>query len=46
MPDEADASQKGKSEVLASVRVSVVALSLSGEPGQRDREDLEVMESA
>ena len=34
MPDENDTSQKGKSGVLASVRTSVGALSLSGEPGQ------------
>ena len=32
MPDEADTSQKGKSGVFASVRASVGALSLSGEP--------------
>ena len=37
MPDEADTSQKGKSGVLASVRASVGALSLSGEPGQRKK---------
>ena len=37
MPDEADTSQKGKSGVLASVRASVGALSLSGEPGQREK---------
>ena len=32
MPDEAGTSQKGKSGILASVRASVVALSLGGEP--------------
>jgi len=37
MPDEADTSQQGKSGVLASVRASVGTLSLSGEPGQREK---------
>ena len=37
MPDENDTSQKGKSGVLASVRASLGALSLSGEPGQREK---------
>ena len=37
MPDEADTSQKGKSGVLASVRASVGALSLSAEPGQCEK---------
>ena len=37
MPDENDTSPKGKSGVLASVRASVGALSLSGEPGQREK---------
>lgn len=37
MPDENETSPKGKSGVLASVRASVGALSLSGEPGQREK---------
>ena len=37
MPDENNTSQKGKSGVLASVRASVGALSLSGQPGQREK---------
>ena len=37
MPDENVTSQKGKSGVLASVQASVEALSLSGEPGQREK---------
>ena len=37
MPDEAGTSQKGKSGILASVRASVGALSLGGEPGQREK---------
>ena len=37
MPDEADTRQKGKSGVLASVRANVGALSLSGEPGKREK---------
>ena len=37
MPDEADTSQKGKSGVLASVRASVGAFSLGGEPGQCEK---------
>ena len=37
MPDKADTSQKGKSGVLASIRASVGALSLSGEPGQHEK---------
>ena len=37
MLDENDTSQKGKSGVLASVRASVGALSLNGEPGQREK---------
>jgi len=37
MPDEVDTSQTGKSGVLASVRASVGAFSLSGEPGQRKK---------
>jgi len=37
MPDKADTSQKGKSGVLASVRASMGTLSLSGEPGQREK---------
>ena len=37
MPDEAETSQKGKSGVLASVRASVGVLSLSREPGQREK---------
>ena len=37
MPDEAGTSQKGKSGILASVRASVGAFSLGGEPGQREK---------
>ena len=37
MLDENDTSQKGKSEVLASVQASVGTLSLSGEQGQREK---------
>lgn len=37
MPDENETSPKGKLGVLASVRASVGALSLSGEPGQREK---------
>ena len=37
MPNENNTSQKGKSGVLASARASVGALSLSGEPGQREK---------
>ena len=37
MPDENHTSQKGKSGVLASVRASARALSLSGEPGQSEK---------
>ena len=37
MPDQAENSQKGKSGILASVRANVGALSLGGEPGQREK---------
>ena len=37
MPDEVDTTQKGKSGVLGSVQANVGALSLSGEPGQREK---------
>ena len=37
MPDKNDTSPKEKSGVLASVRASVGALSLSGDPGQREK---------
>ena len=38
MPTEASNSQKGKYGIPASVRASVGALSLGGEPGQREIE--------
>lgn len=37
MGEEAETSQRGKSGVLASVRASVGAWNLSGEPGQREK---------
>ena len=37
MTEQAANSQKGKSGILASVRASVGALSLAGEPGQREK---------
>ena len=37
MPDQAETSRKGKSGILASVQASVGALSLDGEPGQREK---------
>ena len=37
MLDQAETSQKGKSGILANVRASVGALSLGGEPGQREK---------
>ena len=37
MPDKAGTSQKGKSGILASVQASMGALSLGGEPGQREK---------
>ena len=37
MTEQATNSQKGKSGILASVQASVGALSLAGEPGQREK---------
>ena len=39
MPDKPETSQKGKFVILSSVRSSVGAWSLSGEPGQRKRKE-------
>ena len=37
MTEQATNSQKGKSGILTSVRASVGALSLAGEPGQQEK---------